>query len=66
MGSRNKRLKMIKEHLNTLLILAARAQKAGLIDLNEIDAVAQAVNAAKAEIEKQQAPVIEDVKTDKK
>lgn len=55
---------MIKEHFNTLLVLAARAQKAGLIELHEIAFVAQAVDAAKAEIEKQSAP--EKVKEEKK
>lgn len=42
---------MIKEHINTFLILAVRAQKAGLIELNEMAAVAQAVEAAKAEMQ---------------
>lgn len=55
---------MIKEYLNTLLTLAARAQKAGLIELHEITFVAQAVEAAKAEIEKQSTP--EKVKGKKK
>lgn len=41
---------MIKEHLNTLIILAARAQKAGLIELNEMAPVAQAVEAAQKEL----------------
>jgi hypothetical protein len=41
---------MIKEHINTFLVLTARAQKAGLIELNEMAPVAQAVEAAQKEL----------------
>jgi hypothetical protein len=44
---------MTKEHINTFLVLAARAQKAGLIELNEMAAVAQAVEAAQKELNPQ-------------
>lgn len=51
---------MIKEHINTFIILAARAQKAGLIELNEMGAVAQAIEAAQKELSPAQ-PTIQDV-----
>lgn len=41
---------MTKEHINTFVILAARAQKAGLIEVNEMGAVAQAFEAAQKEL----------------
>ncbi len=51
--------KMIKEHINIFIILAARAQKAGLIELNEMGAVAQAIDAAQKELAP--TPKVEDV-----
>ena len=38
---------MIKEHVNTFLVLAERARQAGLIQFEEMAAVLQAIAAAK-------------------
>lgn len=46
---------MIKEHVQTLLILADRALKRGAIELHEMAAVAQAVEAAQKELNPQPA-----------
>lgn len=48
---------MIKEHINTFLVLAERARQAGLIQFDEMPAVLQAIEAAKAEMAKEPEPV---------
>lgn len=53
---------MIREHINTFLVLAERARQAGLIQFEEMPAVLQAIDAAKAEMEKQNEPAKADKK----
>lgn len=44
---------MIKEHINTFLVLADRARQHGLIQFAEMSAVTQAVEAAQKELNPQ-------------